>query len=209
MTHRKPGKIVIISSPSGGGKTSICRKLLSPTRRRKGWRFSISYTTRRPRPGERNGREYFFVGEQEFRRLEKRRFFAESFRVHLYRYGTPRAPIEAVRRHGGVMIFDVDVKGARSLRRAYPEAIAVFILPPSISALKQRLRKRGTETAEQLRVRFENARREMRAFGRYGFDYVVVNQDLGRAVQQVLAIIQAHECRTEYADREQINRIIG
>jgi len=207
--YMKPGKIVIISSPSGGGKTSICRKLLSPTRRRKGWNFSISYTTRRPRRGERNGREYFFVGEQEFLRLEKRRFFAESFRVHLYSYGTPRAPIEAVRRRGGVMLFDVDVKGARSLRRAYPEAIAVFILPPSISALKQRLRKRGTETAEQLSVRFENARREMRAFRRYGFDYVVINQDLDKAVRQVLAIIHAHECRTEFADTEQISRIIG
>ena len=209
MKLKKKGKIVIISSPSGGGKTSICHKLLSPTRRRKGWKFSVSYTTRKPRIGERNGREYFFVDDDEFERKRKSGFFAESCAVHLYQYGTPRAPIERVRRHGGVMLFDLDVQGARKLLREYPDAIAVFVLPPSIRALKQRLDKRGTETAELRRIRFENARREMRTFRKYHFDYVVVNNDLDVAVKQVLAIVEAHDCRIERVDPELISRITG
>ena len=119
LTAKNRGKIVIISSPSGGGKTSICRKLLSPARRRKGWRFSVSYTTRLPRPGERNSRQYFFVNDSQFTRMEKENFFAESCRVHLYRYGTPCAPIDKIRKSGGVMVFDVDVKGARKLSDKY------------------------------------------------------------------------------------------
>ena len=209
LTGRSRGKIVIISSPSGGGKTSICRKLLSPARRRKGWRFSVSYTTRSPRPGERNGREYYFVDDSEFARMEKKNLFAESCRVHLYRYGTPCGPIDKIRRSGGVMVFDVDVKGARKLREKYSDAIAIFVLPPSISALKERLRIRGTENAELRRIRLENALREMKTFREYKFDYVVINQYLDRAVRQVLAIVEAHHCRIDRTDMEQIRRIVG
>jgi guanylate kinase len=199
------GKIVIISSPSGGGKTSICRRLLTPARRRGGWTFSVSYTTRPKRPGERNGREYYFVTVSEFSRLAAQDFFAEHCRVHLYRYGTPREPVERVKKRGGVMLLDVDVKGARRLKSAYPEAITIFVLPPSLSALRQRLKRRGTETPEQLRVRFENARKEMKDFSR--FDYVVVNDDLTKAAIKVLSIVEAHECRTDKMRKEQINRI--
>ena len=104
MDLPKPGKIVIISSPSGGGKSSICRKLLSPARRRKGWTFSVSYTTRKARIGERNGREYYFVDEEKFKELTRRDYFAEHFKVHLYRYGTPRAPLERIREKGGSQV---------------------------------------------------------------------------------------------------------
>ncbi|MCP4683943.1 MAG: guanylate kinase [bacterium] len=207
MALSKPGKIVIISSPSGGGKTSICRKLLSPVRRRQGWTFSISYTTRDRRRGERNGREYHFVDDRKFDELRKRDFFAEHFKVHLYKYGTPRGPLEKVRRQGGVMILDVDAKGARKLHREYPEAISIFILPPSVKALKQRLRQRGTETREQLAVRFKNAIQEMRSFG--AFDYVVINKELKVAVRQVLDIIAADGLRVDKVDPEQIRRITG
>jgi guanylate kinase len=203
---KRRGKIVIISSPSGGGKTSICRKLLSPSRRRKNWRFSISYTTREKRPGEQNGREYFFVSNREFASLVKRNFFAEHCRVHLYRYGTPRDQLDRVVRTGGVMVLDVDVQGAFKLRRAYPEAMTIFVLPPSIAALRKRLKKRGTETREQLKVRFENARKEMRLYGR--FDYVVINEELDTAVKDVLSIIDSHYCRTDKLRPEQIARII-
>jgi guanylate kinase len=208
MSKRKSGKIVIISSPSGGGKTSICRKLLSPSRRKKGWTFSISYTTRKPRKGEQDGREYYFVNEVEFERLEREDFFAESCQVHRYKYGTPRGPIEKVLRRGGVMILDVDVQGARKLHREYPQAVSIFVLPPSITALRRRLRKRGTETPEQLRVRYETAMREMKTFGRYGFDYVVVNKELNAAVEKVLAIVEADSCRIEKVDSEQLKKII-
>jgi guanylate kinase len=152
--------------------------------------------------GERNGREYFFVSDAEFERLVAQDFFAEYFQVHLYRYGTPRKPMERVLKNGGVMLLDVDVQGAAKLHKEYPEAITIFVLPPSLNALKQRLRLRGTETPEQFKVRFENAAREINDYHR--FDYVVENDDLKVAVSKVLAIITAHNCRTDRANLEQI-----
>ncbi len=207
MPLPKPGQIVIISSPSGGGKTSICRRLLSPMRRKAGWTFSVSYTTRKKRPGERDGREYCFVDEERFRQLVNRRFFAEHFKVHLYHYGTPRKPLEAIRNSGGVMLLDVDVQGAFRLCKEYPNAITIFILPPSVAALKARLRRRGTETREQLRVRFENARTEMRLYDR--FEYVVINDELDEAVRDVLSIIRSGRCRVRDIPMEQIRKIVG
>lgn len=207
MRLKKPGSIVIISSPSGGGKTSICRRLLSRSRRRQGWTFSVSYTTRRMRVGERNGREYHFVSADRFAHLAKAGFFAEQFEVHTNRYGTPREPLERVRRGRGVMILDVDVQGAQKLRREYPDAITIFVLPPSVPELRQRLRLRGTETREQLAIRFENAKREMKLYHR--FEYVVVNRILDTAVQEVLAIIRSHRCRTDKIDKEQMHSITG
>jgi len=203
----KPGKIVIISSPSGGGKTSICNVLLSGKRLKQGWKFSISYTTRQKRNGEKKGREYFFVTEKEFDRKVSEDFFAEHFKVHLYKYGTPRKPLDEVIRRGGVMILDVDVQGAAAIRMNYPDAISVFVLPPSIKELRKRLRRRGTETKEQLQIRFENAKKEMREYEK--FPYTVINKDLQRAVEEVLAIITAHPCRTENIKKEQIEKIIG
>jgi guanylate kinase len=203
---RHPGTILIISSPSGGGKTSICRRLLSRTRRHQGWTFSVSYTTRRPRTGERNGREYWFVTEAEFAKKVAADFFAEHFRVHLYHYGTPRGPMENVVAKGGVVILDVDVNGAFALKKEYPNAVTVFILPPSVPELRKRLRRRGTETKKDLAVRFDNARKEMRLYNK--FDYVVVNKDLDTAVQEVLAIVASHHCRVDRADLEQIRSII-
>jgi len=196
----RPGKIVIISSPSGGGKTSICRRLLTPARKQRGWRFSISYTTRAKRKGERHGREYFFVDDSQFAGLVKQDFFAEHFKVHLYRYGTPRGPLENVLAKGGVMLLDVDVQGARRLKRLYPQAVTIFILPPSERALRMRLKRRGTETAAQLKVRFENAKKEMRLFR--DFEYAVVNDELSEAVRKVRTVIEAHSCRTEYMSTE-------
>ena len=209
MPLSKPGKILIISSPSGGGKTSICRKLLSPARKRQGWRFSVSYTTRQKRRGERDGREYFFVTPEVFGRMIRKGLFAEYFKVHLYQYGTPRKPIEEVRRRGGVMLFDVDVQGARRLKREYPDAISIFVLPPSQSVLRKRLRRRGTETRDQLRIRLHNALKEIRTFRNYKFDYVVVNKELGTAVKQVLSIVEAHPCRLDRCDPEPIRKITG
>jgi guanylate kinase len=209
VARTKPGKILIISSPSGGGKTSICRKLLSPTRRKQGWTFSVSHTTRSPRKGERDGYHYDFVSAEEFRRKVRDNFFAEHFKVHLYQYGTPRRPIEAVRHQGGVMLLDVDVQGARRLKKEFPDAISVFVLPPSKTELRKRLRRRGTETKEQLKVRLDNALKEMRTFRKHKFDYVVVNKELDTAVKQVLAIVEAHHCRIDRIDPELIERIIG
>jgi guanylate kinase len=207
MKPEKQGKIVIISSPSGGGKTSICRRLLNPTRKKKGWKFSISYTTRTKRRGERHGREYYFVDDSTFSKMLARNAFAEHFKVHLYHYGTPRDTIDRTLKSGGVLLLDVDCQGALKLKKDYPEAITIFILPPSIAALKRRLKARGTETREQLKVRFENSKKEMRQFRQ--FEYVVINDDLDEAVKQVLSIINCHFCRTEKLRPEQIRKIVG
>lgn len=207
MPIKKPGKIVIISSPSGGGKTSICRRLLSPSRRKQGWSFSVSYTTRAKRRGEVHGRQYYFVSKAEFDRMARADSFAEHFKVHLYNYGTPRKPLEKVLQHGGVMILDVDVQGAFKLKKEYPDAITIFVLPPSAAILRKRLRSRGTETPEQLKVRFENARNEMRLYRK--FEYAVVNSDLDEATGQVLSIIESHHCRVENILPEQFDRILG
>ncbi len=187
MNQSQPGSIVIISSPSGGGKTSICQALLSEERRKAGWTFSISYTTRQMRPGEKDGREYYFVTDDEFDRLLDKDFFAESFQVHLYKYGTPRGPLEDALRDGGVMILDVDVQGAQKLKKEYPSAVTLFIKPPSFEALSERLQRRGTETEEQLKVRYQNAVQEMELQDK--FDHVVVNDVLDEAVTEVLGHI--------------------
>ncbi len=212
MNVSPPGLMIIISSPSGGGKSSICRRLLSPTRRKMGWTFSVSYTTRPKRKGERDGREYNFVTPQEFSVQAALGMFAEHFHVHLYDYGTPVQPIEQLRRSGGVMLFDVDVQGAQRLRAKYPDAVTIFILPPSIGALKRRLKRRGTETSEQLKLRFENAKKEMQAVMRdrtYPFEYVVINDKLHDAVADVLAIVRAGRLTYNRVTPEQTMKILG
>lgn len=200
------GKVVIISSPSGGGKSSICNELIRRNRDR-GWRFSISYTTRAKRGDEVDGREYYFVSQEEFDRLARQDFFAEHCKVHLYQYGTPRGPLESVLNEGGVMLLDIDVQGAEKIKAAYPQAITIFILPPSVAALRRRLSTRGTETPEQLQVRYENATREMKLWK--NFEYAVINDDLQVAVSEVESAIIAHHCRTDKRAAEQIENIIG
>ena len=114
-----------------------------------------------------------------------------------------------VRRRGGVMLFDVDVKGARRLKQEYPDAISIFILPPSQIELRRRLKRRGTETKEQLNLRLNNALQEMRTFPRFGFDYVVVNENLNEAVQKVLSIVKSHPSRLDQIDVEQLKKLTG
>jgi guanylate kinase len=183
---RDKGKIVIISSPSGGGKTTICHKLLNSN---KTWKFSVSYTTREKRQGEVNGREYFFVDRAEFVRRRRQGFFAESARVHQHYYGTPREPLDKVVHGGGVILLDVDVKGAASIKREYPQALSIFILPPSPAELKRRLKRRGTETSAQLKVRLNNAIAEMKRHNR--FDYIIINENINEAVASADHIIKS------------------
>lgn len=209
MPTDQSGKIVIVSSPSGGGKTTICRELISPERVTQGWRFSISYTTRQPRTNESDGREYCFVDDARFDALVGQGFFAEHFKVHLYKYGTPRGPLEEVLRQGGVMLLDIDVQGAQRIKEEFPQAISVFVLPPSPEELGHRLKKRGTETDEQMQLRLHNAIREMQTFASFGFEYVVINKDINTAVNQVLSIVEAHGCRLDKQEPEQLRKITG
>lgn len=200
------GKIVIISSPSGGGKSSICQNLLERNKE-DNWKFSVSYTTRPKRPNEKHGREYYFIDYAKFVRLRDRGEFAESCQVHRHYYGTPRRPIEHVLKNGGVMLFDVDVKGAKKLKEQYKEAATIFILPPSKAELKRRLKKRGTEDDKHLKIRLDRALNEMKLFKR--FEYVVINKNLETAVNEVEMIVKTLHCRRANLNEEQINRIIG
>lgn len=202
----KRGQIVIISSPSGGGKTSICRKLLTPTRKNLGWRFSVSYTTRQRRKGEQDGREYQFVSLAEFRKMAAGSYFVESFKVHGHNYGTPRISLEKVIKGGGVLLLDVDWRGGLKIKRGFPDATTIFVMPPSKAVLRKRLESRATETREQLNLRFANAIREMECYRR--FEYTVFNRDLKQAVREVLSIIEAHPCRSDLIDSEQIDRLL-
>ena len=181
---------IILSSPSGGGKTTIARMLLD---RRKDAGYSVSCTTRTPRPGEENGKDYFFLSAQEFEARRSLDEFAESAVVHGNLYGTLRGEVQRVLASGKHVIMDIDVQGARQFARAFPESVLVFLLPPSADILIGRLRARQTEDAGKLLVRLRSAREELREVGRY--QYVVVNDNLERAYSQVASIVDAETVR--------------
>ena len=185
---------IILSAPSGGGKTTIARELL---RRRSDVGYSISCTTRPPRPGEADGKDYHFLTRDEFLRRREAGDFAESAEVHGNLYGTLRSEIARVLSRGQHVIMDIDVQGARQLRVAYPDAVTVFVLPPSGEVLLDRLRARKTESPEQLVARLHSALQELGAVDEY--EYVVVNDKLDLSVQRVGAILDA-----EVVSRERV-----
>ena len=181
---------VILSAPSGGGKTTIARRLLE---RRPDVGYSVSCTTRAPRAGEVEGHHYRFISREEFETSQLAGEFAEWAEVHGNMYGTLRAEVQRVLAGNQHVLMDIDVKGARQFAAAFPETVLVFILPPSGEVLKARLAGRGSENSEQLLVRLRNARAELGEVGRY--HYVVINDDLDRAVDQVASIIDAEGLR--------------
>lgn len=181
---------VILSAPSGAGKTSIRNLLLQ---RRTDIGYSTSCTTRAPRPGEEDGHDYHFYTLEAFVAARDRGEFAEWAEVHGSLYGTLRSEVERTLRTGRHVLMDIDVQGARQFAAAFPESVLVFILPPSGEILLSRLSGRGSENRERLLTRLRNARAEMNEVGRY--HYVVVNDDLARAVDQVSAIIDAEGLR--------------
>jgi guanylate kinase len=185
---------VILSSPSGGGKTTIARELL---RQRRDLGYSVSCTTRAPRAGEVEGRDYYFLSRAEFARRRERGDFAESAEVHGNLYGTLRSEVERVLAEGKHVIMDIDVQGAQQFTRAFPESVTVFVLPPSADVLLERLRQRQTESKEQLAKRLLSALQELQAVELY--EYVVVNDELTKAVHRVSSIIDA-----ELASRERV-----
>jgi guanylate kinase len=181
---------VILSAPSGGGKTTIARCLLE---RRADLGYSVSCTTRAPREGEVDGRDYRFLDRTAFLAARDRGEFAEWAEVHGNFYGTLRSEIERVLGTGRHVLMDIDVQGARQFHAAFPDTVLVFVLPPSGEVLKARLSARKSEDREKLLVRLRNARAELGEVGHY--HYVVVNDNLDRAVEQVSAIIDAEGLR--------------
>lgn len=183
--------VVVVSGPSGAGKSSFVKTLLEEG---PDLVYSVSATTRPRREHEVEGRDYFFLSQEEFRRRVDAGAFVEHARVHGEWYGTLRAQIEEALRRGKNVLLDIDVQGGMAVRNVYPDGVFLFILPPSMEALEARLRGRGTDTEERIRIRLENARREIPMVREYG--YAVVNDDFERASRRALAIVWGERCRT-------------
>lgn len=186
------GSLFIISSPSGGGKGTLIRRALDELDNLK---FSVSYTTRDKRDGEHNGVEYHFVSVPEFEALMESGDLLEYALVHGNYYGTSSSQIEEATESGLDVILEIDVQGAKIVRRKREEAINIFILPPSFSVLADRLRNRGTESDEQLKLRLENARKEVEFYS--SCDYIVINDDLEKAVSDLKSVIRAERVRRD------------
>lgn len=197
---------VILSSPSGGGKTTIAHELL---RNRSDLGYSVSCTTRAARADEEHGKDYFFVSQEEFTGARERGEFAESAQVHGRLYGTLRREVDRVLASGRHVVMDIDVQGARQFVEAYPGSVLVFILPPDAETMLRRLAARGSESDESLGRRLKSAIMELRSVDIYG--YLVVNDDLGAAVQAISGIIDAEELRLYRGsgDRERIDMLVA
>ncbi len=181
----KNGRAFIVSGPSGVGKSTVLGEVF---RHYTNYYFSVSATTRAPRPGERDGVEYFFITQEQFDEMVEKGQFLEHARYAKCSYGTPRAPVEAKLAQGVDVFLDIEVQGARQIKAAMPEAVSIFIAPPSVEALEARLRGRATDSEEKIRLRLETAKNELSEAVHY--DHVVVNDDYKRAASQLLAIIQ-------------------
>jgi guanylate kinase len=186
---RRLGFPFVVTGPSGVGKTSLLEPLLAHP----GVVFSVSATTRARRASEAHGREYWFHSEEEFRRKLAAGEFVEHADVHGRLYGTPKAPLDAWIADGKAVVLDVDVQGGASLRKAYPDGAFVFILPPSLEELRRRLAGRGSESADTLERRMRDAPVEIAEYRHY--QYVVVNDDLARAREELTAILLAERRR--------------
>jgi guanylate kinase len=184
------GCLFIVSAPSGAGKTTLVSGLVAgdPLIRK-----SVSYTTRAPRQGEENGRDYHFVAAEEFERMRANGEFLETARVHDNFYGTSKRTVEKECAGGFDVVLEIDWQGAAQIRRLKPDAVAIFVLPPSIEALEKRLRGRAQDTPEVIARRVAAAQGEISHVGE--FDYVIINEEFNRAAQDLISIIRAERLR--------------
>jgi guanylate kinase len=188
---RRRGTLFVVSAPSGAGKTTLCReaRLRVPD-----LAYSVSCTTRAPRPGEVDGSDFRFVSRETFLKMRDRDELAEWASVHGNLYGTPAGQLEAALHDGRDVLLDIDTQGATQLRGRYPEAVLVFVVAPSMAELEQRLRERRSDADQDIARRLARARDEIALWKQY--DYLIVNRDVKEAMDQLMAIIQAERCRT-------------
>lgn len=184
------GSLLIVAAPSGAGKSSLVNALLQ---RESDIVLSVSFTTRAPRPGEQDGREYFFISEAEFLQRQAKAEFLESAQVHGNFYGTSKRLIQEHTQAGRDVLLEIDWQGAQQVRAQFPDAVGIFILPPSITALEHRLKQRGQDTDEVIARRVQNAAGEIAHANE--FDYVIINANFDVALSQLVDIARASRCR--------------
>ncbi|HKZ79930.1 MAG TPA: guanylate kinase [Pyrinomonadaceae bacterium] len=199
----RSGILFVVSSPSGGGKGTLVQRVLNAV---PDLSYSVSYTTRTPRNGELDGREYYFVGRDRFEQMVAANEFLEWASVHGNLYGTARRQVSREIEEGRDIVLEVDVQGAASVRELITESVSIFILPPSYKVLRQRLLKRGSDTAEELELRLRNAPAELSHYT--AFDYLVINEDVDLAAARLAAIVNAERSRCKRQELE-VKRIIA
>ena len=197
-------KLIIFSAPSGAGKSSLIKKLVELSQST--IELSVSATTREPRDGEVHGVDYFFISEQEFLKLEKQDAFLESANVHGYHYATLKSFVDEKTSSGISVILDIDVQGFKQVKQTSQDNVSIFILPPSLEELEQRLFNRGSESAESIKKRLENALIELRSAEI--FDYVVVNDDLIKCYKKIMSIISKKNKKKPFYDKKKIKKHI-
>jgi len=200
MIKKKEGLIIVISAPSGAGKTTLCKRLLQTSSL---FVYSVSFTTRPPRKNEIEGVDYYFVSRGEFKKMIEKGEFVEWAEVHGQLYGTSGKLLNRVIEGGKEVVLDVDVKGGVQIKKNYPYSVLIFLLPPSWEELEKRLRSRGTEDERKIKERIERAKKEVE-YAPY-YDYLVINDDINKALEDLLAIIKAEHCRMNRFSKEELN----
>ena len=189
------GLLFVVSAPSGAGKTTLCKEVLAMV---PNLTHSISYTTRKPRPGEVHGREYFFVDDHVFQEMVDRNEFAEWAPVYGHMYGTPRAALTEMLEKGTDVLLEIDVQGAMLIKKKFADAIYIYIMPPSIDELRHRLLQRGGDAPEEIQRRLQKAKDEIWSYREYF--YIVRNEDMQQARKELEAIILAERIKTKRLD---------
>jgi guanylate kinase len=192
---RKKGLLFVVSAPSGAGKTSLCRAITGSL---EDLTHSISYATRKPRAGEIDGRDYYFVNQERFRDMIQAGDFAEWAEVHSNLYGTSRRVLDNMISKGLDVILDIDTQGAKQIKTKYDTAVFIFIMPPSLDILEERLRNRKSDHEDEIKKRMKRSREEIRDYAMY--DYIVVNRDFDRALTELRSIVISERCRTRLMD---------
>lgn len=200
---RKQGLLFVVSAPSGAGKTSLCKAVTDSL---ENLTHSISYATRKPRPGEIDGRDYYFVTQERFQAMVSAGDFAEWAEVHSNLYGTSRRVLDDLIVKSIDVILDIDTQGAKQIKSKFDSAVFIFIMPPSLEILEERLRNRKSDNEEEIKKRMCRARDEMKDFKMY--DYIIVNRDFDRALTELKSIVTAERCRTELADTAWIKKLL-